>query len=125
LKAFSTMNSKEELYNSFAELIYSVAMADGIIDDEELAEIKRLTGNHPLGFKIENLITNLSSEDEVSIVQSYKSTLSLCKNIGKDSEYEFLINVLEQFSKVSKTEDSDDDLNEVIISGLKEQLLNN
>lgn len=120
------MNSKEQLYDSFAELIFSVAMADGVIDEEEIAEIKRLTGNHPLGQKIETLIKESTKEDdEISIVQTYKATLSLCKSIGPDSEYEFLIGVLEDFSKISKTADSDDDLNEVIISGLKEQLLNN
>jgi hypothetical protein len=125
LKAFSIMDKKEELYDSFAELIYSVAMADGVIDEEEIAEIKRLTGTHPLGGKIEHLITNTQPGEEISIVQSYKSTLNLCKTIGNDNEYAFLISVLEDFSKVSKQEDADDDLNEVIISGLKEQLLNN
>ena len=119
------MNSKEELYDSFAELLFSIAMADGEIDEEETQELNRLIGNHPLRSRIDNLMKEHDEDSELSIVKSYKSTLSLCKQLGTDSEYAFLIKVLEDFSKVSKSEEDDEeeDLNEVIIEGLKQQLL--
>lgn len=116
------MENKEQLYESFAELIFSVAMADGVIDDEEINYLHTLFNGHPVEQKILSLHQNHNSETEISLVQSYKNTLNYCKQHGHDPEYEFLISNLEKFTKVSKPSD-DDDMNEIIIDGLRTHLL--
>ena len=42
------MVSKTRLYDAFGELIYAVAIADGLIQEEETAVIERTLADHPI-----------------------------------------------------------------------------
>ena len=46
------MKKEEKLYEVLGELLYAVAMADGVIQAEERTAFKALFKNHPYGDKI-------------------------------------------------------------------------
>jgi uncharacterized tellurite resistance protein B-like protein len=100
------MVSKKEVYEAFAELIYAVIMADGVVKDPEKALIKAIVVNHPIA---QNIQLHLESGvKNTSIVQSFLHTLDVCKNHGQDNEYSFLLNILIEISKVSEGVDSEE-----------------
>lgn len=46
------MSKKERLYDAFGELLYVIAIADGVIQPEELVELEQIIENHPEGESI-------------------------------------------------------------------------
>lgn len=42
------MDSKSEFYEAFAGLIFSIANADGVVDDDEVELLKEKSGDHPI-----------------------------------------------------------------------------
>ena len=117
------MGVKEKLYSSFAELIYAIAMADGILEDIEKEAIENSTNEHPIQGIINQLFEDDNIIEEVSIVGSYKNIVDYYREYGEDEEYAFLINILEELSKACKTDEADEDLIDSIIDELKEKLI--
>ncbi len=94
------MKDVRKLYETFGELIYIVAMSDGVIQPEELKVIEDKLRDHPWGGDIK-----WSFDYEVSkgstIDELYKKVISYCKIHGPDPEYDFLINILEEVAQAS------------------------
>ena len=99
------MQSKEDVYAAFAELIYSVVMADGIIKETEMHTINQIVKDHPIGTHIQKLID--SENKEISIVQSFLHTLEVCKSHGKEEEYYALLEMVLEIGKVSEGMDDE------------------
>jgi len=108
------MATKEKVYKAFAELIYSVVMADGEISEREKASIARIVNEHPIGTTIQEYIGG--ERKDISIVQSFLHTMDVCKEHGQDNEYSFLIDLTEQIAKVSEGMDDDGLLVEFVSS---------
>lgn len=116
------MPLKAELYDSFARLMYSIAMADGVIEKEERAVLKRAIGEHPLKDSVEKYFE--SKDNEVySLVETYKELIEICKENGPDPEYKFFIGVLEELALAAK-ENDEDSLISSFLANLNDRLLN-
>ncbi len=98
---------KEEVYDAFAELIYTVVMADGIVKEPEKSAIEKIVKNHPIAQLIQRYFD--SNQKDVSIAQSFLHAFEVCKENGPDTEYPFLIHLVEEISKVSEGLDGEED----------------
>jgi hypothetical protein len=117
-----TQHPKEQLYQSFAELIYAVAMADGIVVAEERKAIKQIAGDHPMISFIDNLF-DARDKPSISIVSAYYKVRQYIKENKPDPEFSFLVQVLEALSKLSEgVADEEENLVEEFVLDLKEKL---
>jgi hypothetical protein len=96
------MGNKEKLYDAFGELVYVVAMTDGIIQPEEKKALHEIIANHPWANEIEWSF-NYEVEKHQDIDYLYKRVLDACHQNGPDPEYKFLIEVLEAVAEASKS----------------------
>lgn len=92
--------NKERLYDAFGELIYALAMADGLIQPEEIQALDTILQGHPWASQIK-----WSFDYEVNkgldIKQVYKKALDTFTQHGQDKEYAYLIDVLQKVAKAS------------------------
>ena len=94
------MKSTHKLFESFGELIYVVAMADGAIQKEELTIIEKRLSIHKWGKEIKWSFDYEVSKNN-SIEYLYKKVIAYCEDHGPDEEYDFLLNVLDEVAKSS------------------------
>ncbi len=94
------MNLKEKLYDAFGELIYIVAMADGLIQKEEVEALERILVNHPWAKEIKwSFDFEVQKNENVDFV--YNKVLDYCYQNGPDPEYKFLLEILEEVARAS------------------------
>lgn len=94
------MSDKSRLYDAFGELIYAVCLADGIIQPEEIEKIKEVLRNHPWGSEIEWSF-NYEARKKNNPKETFDKAIEILKNHGPDSEYVFLVEILEQIASAS------------------------
>jgi len=94
------MSTRTRLYNAFGEMLYVVAMSDGIIQPEEEDVLHRILAKHPFG---EDIQWSFDYEQmHISDIESlYQKVLNICHDNGPDPEYQMLINVMEEVAKAS------------------------
>ncbi len=92
------MKSTHKLFESFGELIYVVAMADGAIQKEELTIIEKRLSTHKWGKEIKWSFDYEVSKNN-SIEYLYKKVIAYCEDHGPDEEYDFLLKVLDEVAK--------------------------
>ncbi|WP_010181698.1 tellurite resistance TerB family protein [Aquimarina agarilytica] len=94
------MKDIRKLYETFGELIYVIAMIDGVIQPEELKVIEEKLSDHPWGedikWSFDYEVSRGSTVDEL-----YKKVISYCKIHGPDPEFDFLIDILEEVAKAN------------------------
>lgn len=113
---------KSNLYRSFGDLIYAIAMADGILQDEEKTAIRKIIGEHAMMPYIEQALDR-KEKKEISIVSAYYKVMTYIKENKPDPEFHFLLKVLEALSKLSAGVDEDDEnLMEDFIADLRSKL---
>lgn len=100
------MGNKEKLYSVFGELVYVVAMTDGIIQPEEKEALHDIIANHPWANEIEWSF-NYEVEKHQDIDYLYKRVLDACHQNGPDPEYKFLVEVLDAVAQASKHKESE------------------
>ena len=117
------MSNKEQLYEAFAELAYSVAMSDGTIEQIEIDTVIEASKGHEIQKNISTLFN--SKNNEISVAQSFKNILDLHREIiEQDKEYPFLIGIIEKLSRVSvKDELIEDTIIGSVLESLKKKLL--
>jgi len=94
------MSNKEKLYEVFGEMVYVVAISDGIIQAEEKDALEKILAEHPLSQEIEwsfNYEINKHNNPEYL----YNKVLNYCHQNGPDPEYQFLVEILEAVAKAS------------------------
>ncbi|MEH0155224.1 TerB family tellurite resistance protein [Limibacter armeniacum] len=109
---------KERLYDAFGELLYAVALADGMIQPEEINKIEQVLANHSWGREIEwsfNYEKNKNNDPK----QVYEKALDTLKQHGPDPEYTFLIEILEEVARAS---DGIDESEDKVISDMQSSL---
>jgi len=84
----------EKLYEAFGELLYVVAMADGIIQEEEKEVLNDILTTHPWGNEIAESF-NYEVEKGTSPELLYKKVLSFCHGQGPHPEYQKLLELME------------------------------
>ncbi len=94
------MGNKERLYDAFGEMIYVVAMADGIIQENEIETLKNIIAYHPGAEQIKWSFNyeRLKHED---LDYLYNKVLDFCYENGPDPEYKILIEVMEKVAAAS------------------------
>ncbi|MGD1843802.1 MAG: TerB family tellurite resistance protein [Salibacteraceae bacterium] len=89
------MAATDKLYDAFGELIYVLAMSDGVIEPVELAVIEKKLAEHEWGQAIKWSF-DYEVKQNRSLEELYKKVIIYCERHGPDSEYAFLIEVLEE-----------------------------
>ncbi len=96
------MGKLERLYDVFGDLLYVIAMTDGIIKKEEVEALERVLANHPWAKEIEWAF-NYDMEKHTSVDYLYNKVLDFCYEYGPNPEYQFLLEVLGEVAKSSGT----------------------
>lgn len=93
--------SRSQLYDAFGELFYVIAMADGEVQDEEIAKIEQLLKGHPAA---EGISWSFQHElkKQGSVEDAYNKALDTCKYYGQSEEYTFLFDALLQIAEASE-----------------------
>lgn len=92
--------SKEKLYDAMGELIYAVALADGMVSEQESQTLHELLQQHDWAasvewsFKYEKMKAN-------SLEDAYQRALDTCKSYGPCEDYVLLLDVLRRVSEAS------------------------
>lgn len=94
------MRSKVKLYDVFGELLYVVAMADGIIQPEEKQKLEELISTHPWGEEIKWSF-DYEVKQKADIEDLYKKVILFCQDYGPEPEYQFMIEVMEKVAEAS------------------------
>jgi len=115
------MGNKEKLYSVFGELVYVVAMTDGIIQPEEKKALHDIIASHPWANEIEWSF-NYEVEKHQDIDYLYKRVLDACHQNGPDPEYQFLIEVLEAVAKASRSKKDEKEVIDKFTFELTERL---
>ncbi len=94
------MGNPEKIYEAFGELIYVVAMADGAVQPEEIAVVKKELADYKYGEQV-LWSFNYEMNKKNPVEDTYKKVITCCEAHGPEREYQYLINLLEKMSKAS------------------------
>ena len=95
------MVSKSRLLDAFGELIYSVAISDGIVQAEEIEILKNLLKGHPWAKEIQWSF-DYELKKKHSLKDSYEKALETLKENGPHEEYAYLVDVIEKIAASSE-----------------------
>lgn len=94
------MVSQVELYDAFGELMYAVANADGVIDEQEVAKLKDILKDHEWASEI-LWSFNYEKSKRKDIKTAYHKALDVCKTFGPSKEYIYLLDALAKIAAAS------------------------
>jgi len=94
------MVSKTRLYDAFGELIYTVAIADGIIQDDEVKVIEERLKEFEWGEEVKWSF-NYEKKKGSDLKETYLKALETFKEYGPHPDYYNLIELLEDVAKAS------------------------
>ncbi|AXT61636.1 TerB family tellurite resistance protein [Aquimarina sp. AD10] len=113
------MVSKDRLYQTFGELLYVIAMSDGVIQKEEVETLEDILKSHPMGAEIKWSF-DYENENQNDIEGLYKKVIEVFSDNGPDEEYDFMIYALTKIAEASKGIAPDE---EKIITNFSKDLL--
>jgi tellurite resistance protein len=102
------MSKKERLYDGFGELLYVIALADGIIQPEELNELEKIIKLHPEGESI-NWSFQYEKQKASDPEEVYKKVINTCHNYGPSPVYQEFIQAMEQIAAAAKGIDENEE----------------
>ena len=94
------MVSETRLYDAFGELIYTVAVADGMIQDEEIKVIEEKLQDYKWGDDVKWSF-NYEKKKGSDLKETYLKALETFKEYGPHPDYYNLIELLEEVAKAS------------------------
>ena len=100
-------HNHEKLYETFGELLYVVAMADGLIQEEEVSALETVLAEHPWAADIKWSF-NYERKKERGVEEVYAKVLDYCTHAGPSPEYQNMIEVMEAIAKSSNGVDTDE-----------------
>lgn len=92
--------SEERLHDAMGELIYTVAKADGLVQEAEVERLEEILQNHSWASQIQWSF-NYEQNRDSSLEEVYAKALETCKAYGPSEEYEFLWEVLYEIAKAN------------------------
>ena len=113
------MKDKEKLYDTFGELIYAIAMADGEIQPTEEAILRKILENHPWASQIKWSF-NYEKNRHASVDEVYKKVVSFCQSYGPTAEYAEMLDVITQIAAASDGVDFNE---EILIESFRRDLI--
>lgn len=96
-----------KLYEVFGELLYVLAMADGIIQEEEISTLKNLLANHPAAADIKWSF-DYEQKKGRSTDEVYAKVIDYCRFAGPSPEYQNMVDIMEAMAKSSAGIDKDE-----------------
>ena len=94
------MVSKHRLYQTFGELLYVVAMSDGVIQKEEVETLDEILKAHPKSKEIQWSFFYEQGQNN-NIEMLYKNVIEVFTDNGPDEEYDFIVFALEKLAEAS------------------------
>ena len=94
------MVSKARLLDAYGELIYSVAIADGLIQPEEVEKLKIMLQDHPWAKEIQWSF-DYEKKHHHTIRDTYLKALDTFKENGPFEDYYYLVEILEKIAEAS------------------------
>ncbi len=113
------MVSRDRLYQTFGELLYVIAMSDGVIQKEEVQALEEILKAHPRGQEIKWSF-DYESDNQNDIETLYKKVIEVFSDNGPDEEYDFMIYAL---TRIAEATDGIDSKEEKIIKSFSKDLL--
>ncbi|WP_378180482.1 TerB family tellurite resistance protein [Aquimarina sp. SS2-1] len=113
------MVSRDRLYQTFGELLYVIAMSDGVIQKEEVNTLEEILKAHPKGQEIKWSF-DYENENDNDIETLYKRVIEVFSDNGPDEEYDFMIYAL---TKIAEATDGIGAKEEKVISSFSKDLL--
>ncbi|MDY8137130.1 TerB family tellurite resistance protein [Aquimarina sp. 2201CG5-10] len=95
------MVSKDRLYQTFGELLYVLAMSDGIIQKEEVETLEEILKAHPKGADIKWSF-DYETDHQSDIEVLYKKIIEVFSDNGPDEEYDFMIYALSKIAEATE-----------------------
>ncbi len=94
------MKKIDKLYEVMGELLYAVAMADGVIQPEEKEALKKLLNNHVSGTDI---LWSFEYEEsrKSSIEETYNKVINFCHSYGPAPQYDEFIKAMNVIAEAS------------------------
>ena len=94
------MTEKEKLYETLGELLFAIAKADGVIQNEEKDSLNELLRNHSWASEIKWSF-NYEATNNASVEETYKKVINFCHRFGPTPEYEEFIEAMKIVAKAS------------------------
>lgn len=102
------MDIQDKLWDAFGELIYCVAMTDGVVQKEEITTLENILQKHSWAKEIKwSFDYEISKNNSIDFL--YKKVLDICHEYGPSAEYQFLIEILTQVAEASNGIDKDEE----------------
>jgi len=113
------MVSRDRLYQTFGELLYVIAMSDGVIEKEEVHTLEEILKAHPKGQEIKWSF-DYETDNQGNIETLYKKVIEVFSDHGPDEEYDFMIYAL---TKIAEAKDGIGFKEEKVINSFSKDLL--
>jgi hypothetical protein len=112
------MVSKTRLFDAFGELIYAVAIADGMIQPEEIKKLEDLLSGHPWASEIQwSFDYELKNKNDLK--DTFQKALETLKENGPFEDYNYLVEIIE---KIAASSEGIDKKEEIIIKDFQQSL---
>ncbi|BDS12563.1 TerB family tellurite resistance protein [Aureispira anguillae] len=94
-------DNQEKLYEAFGELLYVVAMADGLIQESEISALEKVLATHPWAADIKWSF-EYERKKQSSVEEVYAKVLDYCTYVGPQAEYQNMLDVMDAMAKASE-----------------------
>lgn len=113
------MSDQAKLYETLGELLYVVAKADGVIQDDERNKLDEILKGHAWATDIKWSFDYEESKEN-SIEEVYEKVISVCHRIGPSPVYEEFI---ESMNTIANSDNHVDDNESKVINGFSKDLI--
>jgi uncharacterized tellurite resistance protein B-like protein len=91
------MTATEKLFEVFGELLYAIAMADGLIQDEELTALEEIVENHPWSTAVKWSF-NYEKTKAHDLEEVYNKVINFCHQHGPSAHYTDFISAMNKIA---------------------------
>ena len=113
------MTDQEKLYETLGELLFCIAKADGVIQEEEKVALKRLLKNHAWANEIQWSF-NYEESKNATLEETYNKVISYCHSYGPTPIYNEFIDAM---NTIAKSSDGIDENEAYIIQSFSADLI--
>ena len=113
------MKANEKLYETLGELLYAVAKADGVIQQEETDKLDSLLASHPWAKEIKWSF-NYEVSKNSSVDEIYNKVISFCQGYGPSVVYPEFIDSMKSIAESANGVDKNE---EKVISDFSKDLI--
>lgn len=113
------MKDKEKLYETLGELLYAVAIADGVVQSSEIDRLTEIMAHHPWGEQVQWSF-NYELEKQRNFKDVYDKAMGYCHSYGPAPEYDEFIELLTLIADASEGIDRHEEL---VISNFSKHLI--